>query len=80
MKDIALIIIGILGLGYGIYILYSIIMKKLWVDRLCKEKSGIPFSIFRSPLLNKINLIWISIVIIIFCGGLIFALMQEILF
>ena len=65
--------IGAGGICLGFYLIYSVVMRKHWLD---KDFYRIPFS-FGSKFLNRIQYIWLGIVLIIFFGGLIFALIQE---
>ena len=67
------IMIGAGGIFLGFYLIYSVVMRKQWLD---KDFYRIPFS-FGSKFLNRIQFVWLGIVLIIFFGGLIFTVIQE---
>jgi len=68
--------IGTIGFGFGIYCILLVVLRKDGIEIINKGKLGFPFNL-GSPLLNRINFIWIGIVLMIFFGGLIFAIVQE---
>lgn len=67
------IMIGAGGIYLGFYLIYSVVMRKQWLD---KDFYRIPFS-FGSKFLNRIQYVWLGIVLLIFFGVLIFAVIQE---
>ena len=71
-----LLAVGILGLSLGAFVIYSVVMRKHWAEEASKRRDLFPWTI-AGPFLNKINSIWIGIVLVIFFGGLIFAIIQE---
>jgi hypothetical protein len=71
-----LLIAGILGFSFGTFIVYSIVFRKEWAERANRDK-GLFFPSFKNPVLNRANSIWGGIVLMIFFGGFIFALIQE---
>lgn len=77
MLNIVYLIIGIVGLVYGFFIIFSVVLGKVWVDRFCKQK-GITLFTVGDPFLNKIILICFGIGIIGVFGGLTYAAFIEI--
>lgn len=67
------IMIGVGGIFLGFYLIFSVVMRKPWLD---KDFYKIPGSL-GSKFLNRIQYVWLGIVLIIFFGGLIFAVVQE---
>jgi 4-hydroxybenzoate polyprenyltransferase len=64
---------GIGGVLLGFYLIYSVVMRKEWLD---KDFFRIPMS-FGSKFLNRIQYVWIGIVLIIFFAGLTYSIIQE---
>ena len=72
----ALLTVGILGFSFGAFVVYSVVMRKHWIEKASQRRDLFPWTI-AGPFLNKINFVWIGIVLVIFFGGLIFAIIQE---
>lgn len=63
--------VGISGFIWGLFIVYSIITHKRWVDRF-----NFPFT-FGSHFLKKIYTVWFGIAVAIVCGCLAYAVIME---
>ncbi len=72
---VVVLAISIVGIFSGVFIIYSVVMRKQWENKWI-NKISIPLT-FGSLFLKSIQVIWLGIIFIIFFGGLIFAVVQE---
>ncbi len=72
---VVVLAISIVGIFSGVFIIYSVVMRKQWENKWI-NKISIPLT-FGSLFLKRIQVIWLGIIFIIFFGGLIFAVVQE---
>jgi len=70
------LLIGAVGFGIGIFCIYLVVMRKPGIEAINKGKLPFPFKL-GNPLLNRTNFLWFGIVLVVFFGGLIFAIIQE---
>ncbi|WDP92301.1 MAG: hypothetical protein HUN04_22285 [Desulfobacter sp.] len=76
MFFIILSILGALGLAIGVFFIYLIVFRKAGNSIINEGKLGYPFNL-GSHFLNRLNLVWIGLVMVVFFGGLVFVMIQE---
>ena len=73
------LLLALIGLVAGIYYIILVVFKRPGIEAVDKGKIGFPFSLGH-PILNRINCVWIGIILVVFCGSLIFSLIKETFF